>query len=124
MHASQIYISRSHDPADSETEPGTNLESRPSTVLCAKALDLAVKDWGLSNSQAFELSKPPWASKRFHGFTSAFRLNPRLVVELVSVILFIGLSIWTWQLYDHRKAPLSQVSSLESNPQLTIQKTD
>jgi hypothetical protein len=111
-----------HDTADSEPESGTKLESRPITLPCAKALDLPVQDWGLSNSQAFEQSKPPRASKRLHGYTNAFRLNARLVVELVSVILFIGLAIWTWQLYNQRNALLSQVSSLESNPQLTIQK--
>jgi hypothetical protein len=50
------------------------------------------------------------------------RKTGRLVFEAALILLALGLGLWTWQLYTDRTALRNHVSSLEANPQLTIQK--
>jgi hypothetical protein len=45
-----------------------------------------------------------------------------LVIEALLVLIIAGLGLWAWQLYTDRTALRSQVSSLQANPQATIQK--
>lgn len=46
----------------------------------------------------------------------------RLFIEALLVLVIAGLGLWAWQLYSDRTALRSQVSSLQANPQATIQK--
>jgi hypothetical protein len=45
-----------------------------------------------------------------------------LVIEAVLVLIIAALGLWAWQLYTDRTALRSQVSTLQANPQATIQK--
>ena len=45
-----------------------------------------------------------------------------MIIEAVLLLAVIGLGLWTWQLYTDKKALRTQVSALETNPQIAIQK--
>ena len=67
--------------------------------------------------KAAKQPKPPKAPR-----TPGNRPVMHLVFEAVLLLLVVGLGIWSWQLYSDRKVLRSRVSTLQSDPQATIQK--
>ncbi|MEO7364655.1 MAG: hypothetical protein ABIV43_04100 [Candidatus Saccharimonadales bacterium] len=49
-------------------------------------------------------------------------LNGRLVLEVIMVVALLGLGYWSWTLYSERSDLRQQVTTLNANPQLAVQR--